>query len=76
MNVVFGVSVKIIVWVNWPFWSQSNPINVSSECSMLSGISRSVLRIFLSKDYVLLVYSYFIEFLRIGSRYFFTNLER
>ena len=50
MNVVFGVSVKIIVWVNWPFWPQSNPINVSSECSMLSGISRSVLRIFLSKD--------------------------
>ena len=50
MNVVFVVSVKIIVWVNWPFWPQSNPINVSSECSMLSGISRSVLRIFLSKD--------------------------
>ena len=50
MNVVFGVSVKIIVWVNWPFWPQSNPINASSECSMLSGISKSVLRIFLSTD--------------------------
>ena len=49
MNVVFVVSVKIIVWVNWPFWPQSNPINVSSECSMLSGISTSVLRIFVSK---------------------------
>ena len=37
MNVIFCGSVEIIVWANWPFWPQSNYINVDSEWSTLSG---------------------------------------